>query len=450
MIERRPKTLRVEDKLDSVTNKINCQRRLYGPRLWGQNRRQASSFTNALLVLGFVCITLHLSLAQARYVVCEDGSGRFETKFSSGVSVSVGAAKSHGLAKRSCSGGLAWDKRDLPVAAEASEVDIDVLGVDLGFGMPVVAFQVKKSAADWDMTYLVYSLKQSPKLLRTITGGDFFRAADTGLNGKIEIWTGDVGAINGFEGFLPGEFDFAPTIVLRFERNRLVDVSAEFRPHFDEQIAAVRTELSAQDLRDFQGTDGKLGAASSSAQDRIHGSGVTKIRVTKIKVLEIVWAYLYSGREQEAWRALADMWPPGDFDRIRAAILNARARGIHSQVDDVSAGGSRLHFKKRAYIFDAITDRPQGSEGQFHFVDTRPQAILLRRPPPAGIRAPLARSEQMIELVIDAAGKVWSTDPVGDSDKDLSYAAKGWKFIPAFVSGRAVASRLRMTVSPDL
>lgn len=295
------------------------------------------------------------------------------------------------------------------------------------------------------MTYLIYSLKPSRKLLHTITGGDFFRAADTNLNGKIEIWTGDVGAINGFEGLLPGEFDFAPTIALRFERNRLIDVSAEFQSHFDEQIAAMRTGLSVQDLRDFQGTDGKFAAASSLAPDRIH-----RLRVTKIKVLEIVWAYLYSGREQEAWRALADMWPAGDMDRIRTAILSARARGIRSQIDDVSAGESKFHFKKRAYIFDAVTERPPESVGRFPFVDTRPQAILLRRPPPVGTKAALARSEQMIELVIDAAGKIWSADPVGDTDKDLAYPAKGWKFIPAFVNGHAVASRLRMVVSPDL
>ena len=120
-----------------------------------------------------------------------------------------------------------------------SQLDVDVLGADLGLGTPVVAFQVKKSAADWDMTYLIYSLQKPPQLLRTITGGDFFRAADTDLKGRVEIWTGDVRAISGFEGFLPGEFDFAPTVVLRFERNRLTDVSAEYQPRFDEQIAKV-------------------------------------------------------------------------------------------------------------------------------------------------------------------------------------------------------------------
>jgi hypothetical protein len=397
-----------------------------------------------LLSLGFLCVAFHFCLAQTPYLVCEDGSGRFETKFVSGVSATVGPAKSGGLAKRSCDGSLAWDGRDLSVAAEASQVDIDVLGVDLGLGTPVVAFQVRKSAADWDMTYLIYSLKKPPKLLRTITGGDFFSAADTNLNGKIEIWTGDVGAISGFEGFLPGEFDFAPTVVLRFERSQLMDVSAEFQSHFDKQIAQERAELSAQNLNDFRDSDGQLTPASSLTVDRRH-----RLRMTKMKVLEIVLAYLYRGREDEAWRALSDTWPPGDIDRIRMAILNARAHGIRSQIDAVSTRGPHFHFKKHTDIFDAITEPPKGDEGRFPFVETRPQAILLRRPLPVAIQEPLAHSEQMVELVIDAAGKVWSAKPVGDSDKDLVYAARGWKFIPAFTGGRAVASRLRMGVSPD-
>jgi hypothetical protein len=44
----------------------------------------------------------------------------------------------------------------------------------------------------------------------------------------------------------------------------------------------------------------------------------------KAKVLEIVWAYVYSGREQQAWRSLTEMWPVTDADRIPTAILNAR------------------------------------------------------------------------------------------------------------------------------
>jgi len=232
-------------------------------------------------------------------------------------------------------------------------------------------------------------------------------------------------------------------VVLRFERNRLTDVSAEYQPRLDEQIAKLRAELDAQDLKDFLYSDGRLAATSSLTLDRMH-----RLRITKIKVLEIVWSYLYTGREQEAWRALTDMWPPKDSDLVRMAILSAQARGIRSQVDGVSAIGPRLHFKKQAYVFDAITEPPQGNVGHFPFVDARPQAILLRRPPPTGIQQPLMHSEQMVELVIDAAGKVWSAKTVGFSDNDLVYAARGWKFIPAFTGGRAVASRFRIEVSP--
>lgn len=50
----------------------------------------------------------------------------------------------------------------------------------------------------------------------------------TGLGGRVEIWTHDAGAADGFEGLDLDEFDFAPTVVLRFEGGRLMDVSSDF------------------------------------------------------------------------------------------------------------------------------------------------------------------------------------------------------------------------------
>jgi hypothetical protein len=88
----------------------------------------------------------------------------------------------------------------------------------LGLGSPVVALEVKRSSADPLMEYDIYSLKEPPQKLRTITGGDFFRAAATDLNGRIEIWTADAGAIDNFENLPLSTFDFAPMIVLRFEK----------------------------------------------------------------------------------------------------------------------------------------------------------------------------------------------------------------------------------------
>src|SRR5258708_1602254 len=266
--------------------------------------------------------------AQNRDVLCTNGSGKFEAEFHTGVKLRMGAAKNagRGLATRVCEATLNWNQQELAVATNAAELDVDVFGVDLGLGMPVVALQVKKSDAECCMAYEIYSLQKPPRLLRTITGGNFFSASDTDLDGRVEIWTADAAAVDGFENLTFGEFDFAPTVVLRFERGRLVDVSSEFLPYFDRQIRKLRAELDAQDMRDFKNSDSKFTSTASSVEE-LH-----RLRVVRIKVLEVVWSYLYSNREPEAWRSLAEMWPASDVERIRAAILKPLAHGIHAQV----------------------------------------------------------------------------------------------------------------------
>jgi hypothetical protein len=399
------------------------------PALKHSNASMNAIRFRASLLAVFLCGVSGFCTDQRHNFVCNGGYGTFEVKFATGVTVSVGPAKNGDFSRRACRAALVWDKQDLPVVPEASQVDIDVLGADLGLDMPVVAFQVRKSDADPSMAYQIYSLQKPPRLLRTISGGDFFSAADTDLDGRIEIWTGDAGAVDGFEHLSLSEFDFAPTIVMRFEGQRLGDVSSEFQSHFDRQIEEVRARLDAQELSDFRNSDGTLPVMSPLPAQQLH-----HLRIAKIKVLEIVWSYLYSGREQEAWHALADMWPPSDFDRIRASITNAYTAGIRSQLDGAAAAVSSSHLKHFAYIYDKVT--------------TKPQAILLRRPPPGGIQDALPNSEELVDLVVDAAGKVRSAKTVGADDKDLIDAAANWKFIPAFKDGRAVASRLRLAVVP--
>ena len=50
-------------------------------------------------------------------------------------------------------------------------------------------------------------------------------------------------------------------------------------------------------------------------------------------VLDIVLAYLYGGRGQEAWKALDEMWPATDKPRMRQMILKARTSGILSEIN---------------------------------------------------------------------------------------------------------------------
>ena len=138
------------------------------------------------------------------------------------------------------------------VSDAAPELDVDAFGVDLGMGVPVVAVQVKKSKAECCMEYRIYSLREPPVLLRSITGGRFFSAADTDLDGRVEIWTDDAASVEGFENLKLSDLDFAPPIVLRFVRGRLLDASSEFRPYFDQKIADERAKLTPQDLGDFK------------------------------------------------------------------------------------------------------------------------------------------------------------------------------------------------------
>jgi len=379
--------------------------------------------------------------AQSRDPLCSDGSGKFEAEFHTGVKLRVGAARETeaSLATRVCEATLSWDKQETVVSTEAAQLDVDVFGVDFGIGGPVVAFQVKKSATECCMAYRVYSLTRPPRLVRTITGGDFFSASDTDLDGRVEIWTTDAAAVDGFESLALGELDFAPTMVLRFEPNRLVDVSSEFLPYFDQQIAKLKTEIDSGDPRDFKNSDGKLAFTASLPAKQLH-----RLRGVKIKVLEIAWSYLYSGREQEAWRTLADMWPVSDVERIRTVILNAQAHGIRAQVDAISSQAATGR-KKRAQVFDTIgRSTPNKSEV------TPPQPILLRRPAPAASEQGLTDSELLLDLLIDSAGKVRSVELSGNTkspNPDLIKAAMEWTFVPALKDGRAVASRFRLAVS---
>lgn len=384
-----------------------------------------------LLLCGARC------LAQEHEVVCTDGAGSFQAKSLSGVSVKVGATRNGRLAVRACEATLASDKQVVAVATNAAQLDVDAFGVDLGLGVPIAAFQVRNSAKQCCLEYKLYSLEKSPRLLRTLIGGDFFRAADTDLDGRVEIWTTDAAAVDGFEKLHLAELDSAPPIVLRFEHGNLLDASSEFQAYFDKQIASLRTQLNSEDLHNFKNAAGTLSPNASSAEE-LH-----RLRQVKIKVLEIVWNYLYSGRETQAWSALAEMWPDNDVARIRAALVEARAHGVLAQVSGLSSRHSAKNG--RVKIFDAMIQLSGGKPEV-----SPPEPILLWSPPPPETPGHVSEpSESLLELTIDSAGKVRSAEATGKGKADaaLLNATTGWKFIPAFNAGRPVASRTRMAIS---
>jgi len=382
-------------------------------------------------------------------ITCDNGSGEYSSRFFTGTTVSVGPVRNGAFAERACAAKLTWGSEDIGVASNAAQIGIDILGADLGFGKPVVAFQIDETGNGTDRSYQIYSLAKPPRLLFTITGGGSYVAADTDLDGKVEIWTDDASAVDGFEGVPIQSFDFAPTVVLRFEKKHLVDVSSGFASHYDAQVAEIRAQIEPQELAAFRNSDGILSLKISGSSADLH-----RLIRTKIKVLEIVWTYLYSGRDAEAWSALQKMWPSRDFNRIRPEISAVRQRGILRGVD--RAAGTPNH-KHQVHIYDATGSseavswnpfNPNGgapdSTNQEPFV-IQPKSILLRRPPPSEVED-FRASDAAIELVVDAAGKVRSASLLSGADPRWIQAAAGWNFVPAFRDGSPVACRFRLSV----
>jgi hypothetical protein len=379
-----------------------------------------------LLVLELL---LTLNHARAYDVLCRNGNTGFRAYFPTGVQVNVGPRTQGTLAVRICRATLSWDDQELVVADQAAEVDLDLFGADLGDGVPVAAFQVKNSAAECCMTYKIYSLKDPPRLLRTLTGAAYFNGADTNLNGEVDIWTDDAAAVNGFEGLRLSQFQFLPTCVLSFRDGKLLDVSSEFQPYFDQIIAQLRARMNDQRLAAFKLSDGKL---TSHA-----GAIASPLLAVKGQILELVWAYLYSDREKQAWETLQQMWPPADVPRIRAAIVQARARGMRSQLDGVAPTAPLLQPEQEPEhvpVYDSTK--------------VRARPIMVRYYPPAG--GDTWRGKLIVKLVVDFAGKVWSVKVSGKNKaayESVKRSAANWKFIPAFVGDQPVASRVRMSIS---
>jgi hypothetical protein len=373
-------------------------------------------------------------------ILCDGGNGHFAAEFHTGVRVEIGAARNAGatgFATRACSARLISGNHQVIVSANAVELDLDAFGVDLGYGLPIAAFQVKKLAAGCCMEYQIYSLERTPRLLRTIKGGEFVTASDVDLDGNVEIWTNDAAAVDGFEKLTLAELDAAPTVVFRVKNGELWDVSAEFQPYFDGQISALRRQIHRRDLDDFKSSDGRLDETPTAANaGRLH-----RLRVAKMKILEIVWDYLYSGREKDAWRSLSEVWPSTDAGRIQFALLNLRQQGVHAEADYSSSG--RIGKKKHTHVFDAVRTGPG------NILDVvPPQAILLQERSAQENQQSSLEAERVLDLVVDEAGKVRTVSPDGKTvPAELVEAAFSWKFIPALKNGKPVASRMRMSLS---
>lgn len=158
-------------------------------------------------------------------------------------------------------------------------------------------------------TYQLVDVAEKPVVLSPIENASPFFVFKDAASKQFRILTSD-GAFSYFDGmcFACGPF---PRIVLRADDSGLHDVSADFVEQYDSEIALARAKIE----------NGKIGKFE-----------VADFNDAKAVVLEIIYSYLYSGREQQAWQTLDEMWPKADQERIKKLIVATRAKGLLSQL----------------------------------------------------------------------------------------------------------------------
>ncbi|HMC31683.1 MAG TPA: hypothetical protein VKL99_12675 [Candidatus Angelobacter sp.] len=179
-------------------------------------------------------------------------------------------------------------------------------------GSPDLVLEGYSGAAHCCWTYHIISLGAEPGLLvrfENERGAGF--AIDAG-SGNMEIRALD-GAFDYFDQMSHAASPF-PKVYLRLQGKKLIEINQEHLADYDRDIHKWQLEISGKDLSVFR-----------QAENREEKYGFED---TAFLALQIVLAYLYSGREAQARKALEEMWPSFDQDRIWKLIFDRRSKGI--------------------------------------------------------------------------------------------------------------------------
>jgi len=262
-----------------------------------------------LLVLVFACA--NVTLAQTGRERCLRGSTAIHKQFQN---FTVGIEPFHDATDGDMCRAVVRNARKTVFTTYNWGLEVTLLGQDVnGDGYPDLVLEGYSGGAHCCWTYYIVSLGPLPRLIREIDnerGAGFVRDS----SGRIEIRTND------------GKFDYLflshaespfPAVYLRLIGTRLIEVGREHTADYDHEIDKAKRELSPAELHQIR---------SAVTADEFYGNDSNRSAATKI--LQIVYAYLYSGRQAQAHQALTEMWPTFDQEAAWKKILEARRKGI--------------------------------------------------------------------------------------------------------------------------
>jgi hypothetical protein len=260
------------------------------------------------LVLFAVAFATPCMAARVKYQMnCEFGKGTTQTQRSSGSQVIL--TNENGKCHVSV-----LDRMQRPV------FEYDATGMQVFVGQGVTTDEGTNVIIQADASMykvFVVSLGEHAHLLKTIENHYGFWLQDD-CGGEIRIRTLD-GAFQGNSDLIDVyHYDlFTPPVVFEMEGEKLIDATPACRPYFDRQIESLRSRLTTEDVSGFR---------TNQIADAFHRGEV------KGRILNVIFCYLYTGREAQAQEILRQMWPSNDADRLWQSILKLRTAGVLSQV----------------------------------------------------------------------------------------------------------------------
>lgn len=274
-------------------------------------------------------ILFHSSSAPAQQRVCSQGRGSDRLELPGGYVAQVAPAGDDAHAGQ-CHATITSDSAKTVFELFEREVAINpISGKDVNSdGTPDAVIETHPAAGECCWNYFVFSLGQSPGLLRQFSTSVALNFEDKLGDGKVEIWTRDF-AFDGVDNFPHAESP-APLIFFRMHGTTVNNVSQLFWPEYEREINEARGYISKDDI------DTLTKVESDNPKPPQEGDPKdAHLMSVRAQILSLVLDYIYADHSPEGFKTISEMWPILDRQRIRQLILMRRGRGILSEINRI-------------------------------------------------------------------------------------------------------------------